>query len=234
VPRAAREVPGDEERADAAGEIDRELQHVGPDDRLEAAEPGVDHRDEAHRHDRRRDAPPGDDRERDGAREDAHRVAEEARHEEHDRREPPRLDAEAALEPGVGGLLIAAEVAREEPRRHAEAPDQVAEGELQEAQVAAGADAGDRDDGERARLGRDDRQQDRPRGEVARTEEIVGRARLPPRDPETDAEAQQEVDADDPEIEAGQGTPGSEGRDEGNREGEKKALKSDAGAPAHP
>jgi len=61
-----------------------------------------------------------------------------------------------------GGLLGALEIAGEEQRRDADPAHQVAEGELQERQVSPGGDAGDRDDGEGARLGGDDRQHDRP------------------------------------------------------------------------
>ena len=42
-----------------------------------------------------------------GAGEDPDRVAQEAGHEKDDRGEPPGPDAEARLEPGVGGLLVA-------------------------------------------------------------------------------------------------------------------------------
>ena len=196
------ELPGDEQGADPAGQIDRELEHVGPHHGLEAAEPGVDHGDDAHHHDRRRHAPAGHQRERDGAGEDPDGVAQEAGDQEDERGEPPGADAEARLEPGVGGLLLAPEVAGEEPARHADAADEVAEGELEKRQVAAGADARDGDDRERRGLGGDDGEQDGPGRQVARAEEVVGRAALVARDPEADAQREDEVQHDDGEVES--------------------------------
>ena len=149
--RAARQVPGDEQRPHAARQIHRELKHVGPHHGLEAAEPGVDHRHHAHDDDRRRHPPAGDERQRDRAGEHPDRVAQEAGDEEDERREPPRPDAEARLEAGVGRLLLTPEISRQEPARDRDPADQVAHGELEEGQVAAGADAGDRDDRERRR-----------------------------------------------------------------------------------
>ncbi len=45
------------------------------------------------------------------------------------------------LEPLVGGLLLATEVARQQPGGDADAADEVADGELEEGEIAAGPDA---------------------------------------------------------------------------------------------
>jgi hypothetical protein len=72
---------------------------------------------------------------------------------------------------------------------------------LEEDEAAAGADARNGDDGERRGLGGDDREQDRPGGEIPRAEEVVGRAPLMPGDPQPDPERKDEVQADDDDVE---------------------------------
>ena len=105
------------------------------------------------------------------------------------------------LQPGVGRLLLAPEVSGEQPGRDADPADQVPEGELEKGEVAPRADARDGDDRERGGLGRDDREQDGPGGEIARAEEVVGRAPLMPGDPQPDTERKDEVQADDDDVE---------------------------------
>src|SRR5207302_1729248 len=74
------------------------------------------------------------------------------------------------------------EIAREQERRHADPTDQIAEGELQEPEVAAGRDTGDGDHRQGGGLGRDDRQHDGPPGQAAVAEEVVARVALAPRE----------------------------------------------------
>ena len=96
----------------AAGQVDGELQHIGPDHRLEAAEPGVDHRTMPITTIAVGTLQPVTRASGMALGEDADGVAQEAGHQEDERREPPGADAEARLEPRVGRLLLAPEVAR--------------------------------------------------------------------------------------------------------------------------
>jgi hypothetical protein len=106
------------------------------------------------------------------------------------------------LQPCVRRFLLAAEIAGKQPQGHADAADQVADRELEEGEVAAGADAGNGDDRERGGLGGDDGEQDRPGGEIPRAEEVVGGAALVAGDPEPYTERKDEVEADDDDVEA--------------------------------
>jgi hypothetical protein len=72
---------------------------------------------------------------------------------------------------------------------------------LEEGEVASRADAGYGDDGECRGLGCNDRKQDGEGGKVASTEKVVAGIALPARDPESEAEREDEVDCDDREIE---------------------------------
>ncbi len=192
---------GDPQCRDATGHVHRQLQDIGPDHRLEPAEPGVDEGRNAHHDDRGGDAPAGDERQRHRAGKYPHAVAQEAGHQEDHRGDATRVGPEATLEPLVRGLLLAAEIAGQQPGGHADAADEVSEGELEEGEVAAGADPRHGDDRQRRGLGGHDGEHDRPGREVARPEEVVARRRLPPRHPEPEGEGEDEVDGDDGEIE---------------------------------
>src|SRR4029453_15966191 len=106
---------------------------------------------------------------------------------------------------GVSGFLLTPEIAGKKPDCDGDTSYHEAEGELQEGEVAAGAGARDGDDGDCGGLGRDDRQEDRPGGQVARTEEIVARGLLMPGHPQTDTERDRTVRNDDREVERAQG-----------------------------
>jgi hypothetical protein len=81
--------------------------------------------------------------------------------------------AEAAVDELVRGEQFAAEVLREQQEADDDASDQVSEDDLEEAEVVVVGEAGDADDGERAGLGGDDGERDRPPGNVAVGEEVV-------------------------------------------------------------
>ncbi len=200
----AGQLPGDEQRGHPTGHVYRELDHIRPDHGLEPAEPGVDQRHEAHRDDRGGDVPPGHQGQRDRPGEDPDPVAQEPGDEEERGDQPPGRDAEAGLQPGIRGLLLAGEVTGQEPSGHGDAPEEVAEGELEEGQVAARADPGHRDDGERARLRGHDREQDRRGREVARAEEVVAGGALAPAGPHPDGHHHRGVGGDDREVEGTQ------------------------------
>jgi hypothetical protein len=122
------------------------------------------------------------------------------------------------FQPGVGRLLFASEVSGKQPDRYADPADQISQGELEKGEVASRADTGNGDDGERGRLGRDDREQDGPGGEIPRAEEIVGRAPLMPGDPQPDPERKDEVQADDDDVQTMQ-----IGAESGSLEGKREA-----------
>ena len=145
-------------------------------------------------------APAGHQREGNGAGKDPDGVAQEAGDQKDGRGEPPGTYSEAGLEPGVRRLLIAPEVSRQEPDGHADASDQIAEGELEEGEVAARADAGHRDHGERRGFGGDDGEENGPGGQVSRAEEVVGGAPLAAGYPEPEAQGEDEVQDDDDEV----------------------------------
>jgi hypothetical protein len=81
--------------------------------------------------------------------------------------------AEAAVDELVRGEQFAAEVLREQQEADDDASDQVSEDDLEEAEIVVVGEAGDADDGERAGLGGDDGERDRPPGNVAVGEEVV-------------------------------------------------------------
>ena len=166
----------EEERDQAARDVEGHLQGVHPDHRLDAAEVGVHQGGGADDQDRHRVRPARDDREGDRGREQADRIGQQARDHEDPGRVAPRTAAESGLEEGVGGRQLAAVVGGDEDPGHHRAPRQVAERQLQEGEGAEVGDPGDGKEGERAGLGRDHREHDRPPGEVAAAEEVVGPA----------------------------------------------------------
>jgi hypothetical protein len=110
------------------------------------------------------------------------------------------------LEAGVGGLLGAAEVPREEPGGDGDPADQIADRELEEGQVPPRADPRRRDDRERRGLGGDDREEDRPGGEAAGAEEVVTGRLLGACCPDADEDVGEEIDDDRREVESVQGS----------------------------
>ena len=154
--RGRHQLPRDVERRRAGEHVHDPLHHVYPHYCAQPARVRVHHGRGAEHEDRRGVRPPRDDRERDRRREQAHAVAEGARQHEDRGRSAPRAASPARAEHLVGGGDLAREVAGKQQPCDERATDNVAERQLEEGEVAAVADAGDRDDGERAGLGRDD------------------------------------------------------------------------------
>jgi hypothetical protein len=154
----------------------------------------------AHDYDRRRYAPIGHQGQWNGAGKYPDRVAQKSGDQEDGRGEPASPHPEPGLEPGVGGLLVTPEISGQEEAGYGDPADEIAEGELQECQVAAGADARNRDDGEGRGLGRDDGEENSPGGQVPGTEKIIGGAALPPRHPESQPEGEDEIESDNDEV----------------------------------
>ncbi len=156
------QVGGHDERGDPAYEIHPELDHVHPHDGPQAPDPRVDHRDEADREDAGGETPVGDEGNDDRRGKDAHAVGQGPGEEEDARGGTPGERPEATLQALVGRVLGALEISRQEQPRDADASDEVAEGELQEREIAARGEAWDRDHRQRRRLRRDDREHDGP------------------------------------------------------------------------
>ncbi len=190
-----------DQRRDPAQDVDAQLHHVHPDDGAKAADPGVDHRDQADRQDPGGEAPVGDDREGDGGREHAHAVGQRPREQEDPGGHPPGPGPEAALQALVGGVLGPLEVAGQEQGRDADPTDQIAEADLQEGQVGARGDAGNRDHRQRRRLRRDDGEHQRPPRQAAMAQEVIARVALPPRQHQPDDEHGAAIDRDDRYVE---------------------------------
>ena len=115
-------------------------------------------------------------------------------------RQPPGAYAEARFQSGVGGLLVAPEVARKQPSGDTDAADQVTECQLKKGQISSCPDPWDGDHGESRCLGRDDGKENGPGWKIARAEEVVRRAPLMSSDPEPDAQGEGEIQDDDDEV----------------------------------
>ena len=116
---------------------------------------------------------------------DAHRVTKRARDHERDRRESPRREPEALLEHRVRGDELPVHVARQQHGGDDDATEQVADRDLQEGEIAQVREAGDTDEGERARFGGDDRKQHRPPRDLLAGDEVVPGALLAAPEPDT-------------------------------------------------
>lgn len=172
-PGAPGHLQRDQQRRQSAGHVDEQLEGIGPDHGLQAAEEGVEQGHATHRHDGPGDIPARHQRQRDGAGKDAHPVGQEACHEKQHRQGAPRVGAEAGLQSLIGGLLSAIKVPRQKPDGHADAPDQVTQRQLQETEVATRADARDRDHRQRRGLRGHDGQHHRPGRQIARAQKVV-------------------------------------------------------------
>ncbi len=161
LPESTSQRGGDPQGSKSADEVDHQLDHVGPDHRLDAPDVGVPQGDDAHDDDRRWNAPPGEQGERNRAGKNPHAVTEEARHQEDQRYRASRRRTESRFEPCIGGFLLAAEVARQQPDRDPDAAEEIADRELQKGQVATRPDGRGRDDRDGRGLSGDDRQQHR-------------------------------------------------------------------------
>src|SRR6266567_3631421 len=99
---------------------------VAADNRTQAAYPCVEQRHQTDCEDPETHAPVGDDGEGDRRREHPHAIGDGASEQEYSRRRASRGNAEAALEPLVGGILRSVEIARQQQVRDADAANQVA------------------------------------------------------------------------------------------------------------
>ena len=124
--------------------------------------------------------PVRDDRQRNRRGEDPDAIGQRAGHEEHGGRRAPRRGPEAALEPLVGGVLGALEVAREQQGGDADPSHQIPERDLEKREVAARGDPRDGDHRDGGRFRRDHRQHQRPPGQAAVAQEVVAGVALPP------------------------------------------------------
>src|SRR5438552_2079261 len=106
----------DDERRDSTQEIHAELDHVYPHDGAQAADPGVDHRDDADRENAGSEAPLRDDGEWDGRGEDPDAVGEGARQQKYARRGAPGAPPEPPLQSLIRGVLGPLEIAGEQER----------------------------------------------------------------------------------------------------------------------
>ena len=187
-----------------AGDVDEHLHDVGPDHRRHAAAHGVDdHRRAEHEHDpRHRHA--GDDGDHQRRREQPDAVGERSREQKDHRRQRLDARAEAPLQQLVRREQIAAEVGGDEQQADDDAADDVAERELQKRHVAGVRGGGNADEGQRARLGGDDREADGPPGHAAVGQEVVARRLLEPREPGSEGGDGGEVAADDEVVSPGE------------------------------
>ncbi len=179
-----------EESSQRAHNVDRQLHYVGPDHGCHAALQGVNQREHADDCDggnvaakvaesAQQVAESDADHDSDG--EDAHAFGGCAGDQEQARCKRTKFLSEAALDQLVGRDQVAAEVVRDQQNTDDDAPDQVADDKLQEAEVALVGQAGNADDGERAGLGGHDGERNRPPGNRLLGQEISAEgARLLP------------------------------------------------------
>ena len=100
--------------------------------------------------------------------------------------ESMQCGAEALSDELIGRHELAFKVARQEEHANDDAAEQVADSDLQEAEVAGVGEARDADDGERAGFGGDDGERDGPPGDIAISEEVGAQRALSV--PEAEAE----------------------------------------------
>src|SRR5258705_405580 len=153
VPRAPKRlntagiVRCDDDRRDAAQQIDAKLDNVHPYDGPEAPDPGVNECHDADRQDPQREgsiggigSPVRDDCERNRCREDAHAIGQCARYEEDTGCGTSGSSPESSLESLVSGVLGAFEVPWEQELCDADPAHQITKGDLQECEIPVTAD----------------------------------------------------------------------------------------------
>src|SRR4051812_29442510 len=153
--------------------IDHRLHHVGPDDSRKASFECVDQGQQGDDGDGSYFAGPerdGDDN-RDGV--DAHSFRSGASQQEQSRGERSQSSAEAALDQLVSGIEITAEVVGQEHEADDDSAHEIPEDDLQELQVGVVGESGNTDDGQGAGFSRNDRERDRPPGNIPVGEEVV-------------------------------------------------------------
>lgn len=84
-----------------------------------------------------------------------------------------QLRAEPSLNQLIGRIELAAKILRQEHKADDDATDYISHDHLQKSQIGIVGEAGNADDGQRARLRRDNRQGNCPPGNIAIGEEIV-------------------------------------------------------------
>ena len=109
--------------------------------------------------------------------------------------------AEAALDELVGGEQFAAKVLRDEEEADDRAADEIADDQLQEAEILVVGEAGDADDGESACLCRDDGERDGPPGDCVVREEVVFEGALLALKPEAEEGNADQIHGDYGEVE---------------------------------
>ena len=186
LPASRQLVQHDGKGDDSSHQIDHELNAIVPDDRLHAAEARVDDRQYAdYEHtDRQRQS----DRffQHDGRQEESQPVCQIASYKKQDGGGLFGARAEPSIEDLVGGEKISTEVVRQQQNDHQNAPDDEAQRQLQEAQVASGGERNSRNAEKCNRAGfcGHDRAEQHPPRHVAPAEQIVGKALLPFADPQ--------------------------------------------------
>ncbi len=201
IPTAGDQAQQAEEDQQRAADVDEHLHDVGPDDGRRAAADGVDdHRDAEHEH------RPGhrhlrDDRDHERRGEQANAVGERPRDEKDDRGDVLHRRAEPALQQLVGRVELAAEVRGNEEDAHQQPSGDVADGDLEKGHVSRVRAGGDADEAERAGLGRDDGEADRPPGHRPSRQEVVAGGFLEAREPGSEGDDREQVGGDDRIVE---------------------------------
>ena len=137
IPASGNLVKDDEEAGDGAGHVEGHLHHVGPDHGGHTTFEGVKEREQDDQHDGGDFAGAEHDGDHQGDGEDAYTFGQGARDQEDGGGELADVFAEAAAHQFVGGEHFAAEILGQKHHRNDNAGEQVAEHDLQEAEVAA-------------------------------------------------------------------------------------------------
>jgi len=138
--------------------------------------------------------------------------------------------AEAAFDELIGGEEFALEVAREEDEADYDAADEVAEDDLEEAEVACVGEAGDADDGEGAGLSGDERERDGPPGDVAAAEEVGAERAVFLAEAQTEESDADEVGGDDEQVRQAQARDGESDGEQRGVQGQVTASRARIGA----
>src|SRR5262249_48618238 len=102
----------------------------------------------------------------------------------------------------ICGVEIAAEIVRQQHEADDHAPDYVAENHLQECEIGVVGEAWDADDGERAGFGGNDRERNRPPGNVAIGQKVIAQRTLLLAEAQSEQSDAYQVKGDDSEVEA--------------------------------
>jgi len=173
APSAGNAVQQYEESDGAAGQVNHELCDVGPDDGAHAAFEGVQNGQGDYENDGEFFRGAKDDADDQGDGGDADAFGNGAGDEERAGGDGAHFLAEAFFDEGVGGEEFSAEVAGEEEKDDQNAPDQVAEDELEKGEVTSVGDGGGADDGEGGGFRGHDGKGQGPPGGGASAEKIV-------------------------------------------------------------